>query len=160
MTGRASGPAPTPAAGGVPRPRLEVEVDIEVNLTSLARPPSPAELRAISLAVEEALRALTEPAETGRRPLAFIGTLVELHSPALGSGRLFVSGARPQRFSPVVDELWKTMDLAGDYFDQAAPLAGLHLAHDAGGEAKPTHRGHGVAPPGRPARPPPCRGPC
>ena len=37
-----------------------------------------------------------------------------------------------------MDELWKTMDLAGDYFDQAAPLAGLHLTHDAGSEAKPT----------------------
>jgi hypothetical protein len=55
VTGRASGPAPTPAADGVPRPRLEVEV----NLTGLARPPSPAELRAISLAVEEAMRAFT-----------------------------------------------------------------------------------------------------
>jgi hypothetical protein len=37
---------------------------VELNLTSLARPPSPAEERAIFLAVEEALRAaITPPSE-------------------------------------------------------------------------------------------------
>ncbi len=34
---------------------------VELKLTALARPPSPAEERAISLAVEEALRAVSGP---------------------------------------------------------------------------------------------------
>lgn len=40
---------------------------VKVKLTSLARAPSPAEMRAISIAVEEALRA-TAPATAGPDP--------------------------------------------------------------------------------------------
>ena len=50
-----TGPQPSWAANGLPGPGLQ----LELKLTALARPPSPAEERAISLAVEEALRAIT-----------------------------------------------------------------------------------------------------
>jgi hypothetical protein len=95
-----NGAGPT---GGAARPS---GLHFVVNLTSLARPPSPAELRAISMAVDEALGALgpkqTEPGQTepGRTGPGQIGPETWRFS-----GRWWHAGRQPRgsRFSPVVD---------------------------------------------------------
>ena len=68
-----TGPQPARAAKGLPGPGLQVEL----KLTALARPPSPDEERAISLAVEEALRRHhCYHGGTDAGSMALLGTLV------------------------------------------------------------------------------------